>query len=616
MPDRTGPSPDLRGPNKRPPEKKDPLKGAAEELPYLDEQQLTDDEKELLAEAYGRLDAWQNDCRIYHDRAIKCRKVYRLKDEDQDPPGTPEHKKMLQLQTLKSTLNNCIADQVDNTPEAMLVAQRQDLADVAVEMSNVVKFVMQQNDILEFHRKRAEDFHITGTAVTQVMWDEDMDYGLGNIAVRRYPIENMVWDPMATEVQDARAMMKLSWHPLSWYTEHYPDQAVYIHDDTTDRHDVALETELSSLSANQQEGKALLVEYWYRRYDRKKRRHTINVAYLAGGALLEVYEDVYAHGLYPFIFDVYSTIEGSMVGEGQVDELAAMMRYINRYAYYIDQNLAASSKLRMLVRKGSGINTEDLADFSRNLIEGDIIDEDAVRWLENKPLNGLAAQQLFQYQNDMKQDSGQSQFSRGEVTGGVDAASAIQLLQNAGSKITRLRTRILSDGFKKIVEQVLWLAAEFYTDERVVYITGDDTRPTPVRLSSRVLMGDNRKKGPLEPPPYTVRIEIQRANPAAIQAMNDLYIQAYTMSAQAGQVFPLTALFQLLNVEGKERVLPVLEQVDAQTQQMQQLAQQNQVLQQQVDNLTTTLDSYAQQLTTDTEDLATSAFGEDNINMM
>ena len=31
----------------------------------------------------------------------------------------------------------------------------------------------------------------------------------------------------------------------------------------------------------------MLVEYWYRLYDAKKRRYTINVAYLAGGVLLE-----------------------------------------------------------------------------------------------------------------------------------------------------------------------------------------------------------------------------------------------------------------------------------------------------------------------------------------
>jgi hypothetical protein len=102
------------------------------------------------------------------------------------------------------------------------------------------------------------------------------------------------------------------------------------------------------------------------------------------------------------------------------------------------------------------------------------------------------------------------------------------------------------------------------------------------------------KKGSrLEPPPYTVRIEINRMNPAAIQAQNDLYIQAYTMAAQAEQSFPLSALFQLLNVDGKERVLPVIQRVEATTQQMQQLAAENEQLKGQIDSMQQNLDGYA-----------------------
>jgi len=247
----------------------------------------------------------------------------------------------------------------------------------------------------------------------------------------------------------------------------------------------------------------------------------------------------------------------------------------------------------MLVRKNSGIDTAALADFSKNLVEGDVIDEEAVRWMESKPFNGATMQQMLQFQNDMKMDSGQSQFTRGEVTGGVDAASAIQLLQNAGSKITRLRTQTLTDGFKRIVEQVLWLAAEMYKEDRLAMISDDLGTVRPVHLSSDYLMGGKHKHSRLEPPPYTVRIEITRMNPAAVQAQNDLYIQAYTMAAQAGQVFPLTALFQLLNVDGKERILPVLEQVEATTAQMQQMAQENEQLRSQVQQLNETLDGYA-----------------------
>ena len=57
------------------------------------------------------------------------------------------------------------------------------------------------------------------------------------------------------------------------------------------------------------------------------------------------------------------------------------------------------------------------------------------------------------------------------------------------------------------------------------------------------------------------------------------------MAAQASETFPLSVLFELLNVDGKDRVLPVLRQVDAATQQMQQMAQAVQQLQQENEGL-------------------------------
>lgn len=580
---------------------KPPREGAAEPLEYVGEQPLSEEERSLLKEAYFRLDTWAPLVRDKHDEARNARLIYRMKDPEQD---RGRKRKVLQLQTLRSTLDNCIADQMDNMPDVLLVPQRQELSMMASDMNNTVRYIMEQNDHISFHEMRAREFLTTGTAITQIMWDEGLNYGKGDISVSCFPLESVVWDPAAEEVQDARAVIKLSWHPLSWYTEHYPEEAKYITSDEDMHGGIATPGQRDEL-----EDKALLVEYWYRRYNAKKKRYTINVAFLAGGALLDVYTDVYAHGMYPFVFDVYSHVDGSMVGEGMCNELAPMMRYINRYADYIDTNLRFSSKVRMLTRRGNGIDLKQLADWDQNLVEGDdISEEQGVRWFETKPFTGAATQQMLQFQNDMKMDSGQSQFSRGEVTGGVDAASAIQLLQNAGSKITRLHTQTLNAGYRKIVEQILWLVAEFYTDERVALITGIHNEPVEVNMTAEHLMG-KRKSGPLDPPPYTVEIRVQRLNPAAIQAQNDLYIQAYTMAAEHGQMFPLSVLFQLLNVDGKEKVLPILRESDAMTQQMQQMAQENQALRQQVDNLQTSLDSYTDSLTTDMSALQDAAFG-------
>ena len=233
-----------------------------------------------------------------------------------------------------------------------------------------------------------------------------------------------------------------------------------------------------------------------------------------------------------------------------------------------------------------------------------------MRWFDTKPLNGMVSNQMLQFQNDMKMDSGQNQFSRGEVSGGVTAATAISALQEAGGKITRMRTAILSAGMKKIVEQVLWLVAEFYTENRERLIIGEDQERRTIHLNAKHLMKTDRKAGGLlPPPPYVVQIQIQRRNPLRVAAQNDLMIQAYTMAAQSGQNFPLSTLFELLVVDGKDRVLPKLREMEQQQQMMAALQEQNAQLQQQNEGLQTSLDSYANSLGEDTSALQDASFG-------
>ena len=549
------------------------------------DQQLNEAEKELLNTAYRRLEIWRNGCQKYHEAAKEARAIYRLADPRQDLPNTPAEQKTLQLQTLKSTVNNCIADQMDNMPEATMAPERPGLEDTATDLTDVVRFILDQNDYEAIHRRRVEDFFVTGSSVTQVCWDEDMDSGKGDVALIRWPLEAFLWDPFAETIPSARALMKVSWHPLGWFRDHYPEAGKYVTGEDQSRHAVG-QHDAQLEAGNDDEAQAMLVEYWYRTYDAKKNRYSINVAYMAGGALLDSFEDVYDHGMYPFIVDAMTPIEGLPVGEGLVMELAPMMRYVNRYAHYIDENLRMSSKNRALVRRNANLDVNALRNWQENIIQGDDISPDAVQWFQSKPLSGMAPQQMLQFQSDIKQDSGQNQFTRGETAGGVTAASAISALQEAGGKITRLRTAVLNQGFKDMVEQVMWLVSQFYGDKKARMITGRDGKPREVDMSAKHLMGAGKaNKGKLPAPPYHVQIQISRRNPLRVQAQNELFIQAYTMAAQAGQQFPLSMLFELLQVDGKDRIMPVLQSLDQTQASMQQLTQENEMLKGQMQSL-------------------------------
>lgn len=541
------------------------------------EQRLSEEDARIRDEAYSRLSIWKQGCKEIHERARVARKILLLDDPYQDPPNVPAAQKTMQLQTLKSTFNNCVADQVDNRPEALMTPETPELQNVVDDINDIVRFIYENNDYWYLHRFRVEDFIGTGTSVVQILWDERMANGRGDVALLRVPVEQFLWDPAEEDIQNARALFKVSWHPLSWFRAQYPENGMYVCDEENSVDAVGKNENQEEMMAD--EKKAMLLEYWYRTYDAKKRRYTINCMYLAGGAMLEHYKDVYAHGMYPFVVDAFTEIRGLPVGEGLVMELAPMMRYINRYAHYMDVNIRQSSHIRMLVRNNSGLDVREVSDWTKDVITGDSIGEESVRFLQSAPLTSLAMQQMYQLQTDLKQDSGQNQFTRGETAGGVTAATAIASLQEAGGKQTRMRTQTLNQGFQRITEQVLWLVSEFYGEHRVQMITGKDGEYRQVDASSSRLMGHSKKGGVVPPPPYTVRIQVQRLNPQAIQSQNELIMNAYTMAAQSGQPFPLSILFSLLTVDGKDRILPVLQSLDAQMQQMQQMAAENEQLQ-------------------------------------
>jgi hypothetical protein len=219
-------------------------------------------------------------------------------------------------------------------------------------------------------------------------------------------------------------------------------------------------------------------------------------------------------------------------------------------------------------------------DWENDIIEGDNITPDNMQWMQNQPFNGTVAQMMTMLQSDLKADSGANQFTRGETTGGIVSGKAINSLIQAGGKIASMRTEQLKYGFKQIVEQIIWLMAQFYDSDRVVMITGRSER---LHLDVGKMFG-RKTKGAVNPPPYTVQIEVSSRDPQRIANQNQMFIEAYNMAAQAQQFFPVSALFRILNLDGKDKVLPVIEANEHYQEQMQALQQQVEELSQQLQN--------------------------------
>ena len=150
----------------------DKEKEVQEEFLY-EEQELSEEEKELLEQIYDRLDIFEQKNRAIHEEAKKCRQILHMEDPDQDDVETirKNGKKTLQLQTLKSTINNVVADQMLSMPEAKLLPETLEMQDAADDLQDIMHYVMYcANDYEQVHYRRCEDFYTTGTAITQVAW--------------------------------------------------------------------------------------------------------------------------------------------------------------------------------------------------------------------------------------------------------------------------------------------------------------------------------------------------------------------------------------------------------------------------------------------------------------
>ena len=540
------------------------------------EQPLGEEDRALVGRAYQLFDYCCDKLRAEHDEMRRARQMRGLSQDERSRTAPVSN-------TLNSCIDNVIADQMDNMPEAKLVPEREETAQSAEEMSDVVSYVLYQSGFNSTYQRLMEDAVVAGTGVAQVFWDEDAENGEGMASVLAWHPEDFYPDPMAEDIQDGRGCFKATNTTVAWVEEHYPKAAGYVHSDDGTRRG-----EEVTVEAPDGDEHTTLIEFWYRRYDAESRRYRVHMAQLAGGALLcstqtgyglehpEQYKTgVYAHGRLPFVLYRYREVWRRPFGTGLIHDYRETQMAIDRYIKYIDDNARQSSRQRHFIRRGCGIDADTVADYSRDIIEWDGSDiREVMQTVQAQPLNGQVYQMMQYLSDTMKQDCGQNQFARGEGGLGVTAATAIQALQEAGGKITRWHTGQFKEAFREMVEQIMWVLSEYMTPERKLRIvggwdsTGNMTDRT-ISLNAPGAVGDALPK-----PAYTVRVQVQKNNPLQIQADNEFLQQVAQVCAQYGQPLPPESVIGLMEgYRTKSSVLRVVQQNSAQQQEMMQLRQ-------------------------------------------
>ena len=171
---------------------------------------------------------------------------------------------------------------------------------------------------------------------------------------------------------------------------------------------------------------------------------------------------IYDHGLYPFFFDKLYTVQGSPCGFGLVDAMKGTQSQIDRLSDAIVKNAELASRVRYFIRTDGSVNEEEFADFTKPLVhvQGSRLGEDSLRQIKVQSLDPLYVSILANKINELKETSGNRDFSQGGTSAGVTAASAIAALQEAGSKLSRDMIGASYRAFAALVKRVIALIGE------------------------------------------------------------------------------------------------------------------------------------------------------------
>ena len=494
--------------------------------------------------AYGR--EWQ---RLEH-----CERMYRG-DHWYDVPMTDPNEPRPVTPILQSTIECISADLMEQVPEAVILPETG--ADEAI--ARIVEAVVRRNHDAaaypEEYRKLIHDLLVAGYCVQEVGYDSALNGALGGAFIRHVDVRNILFDPLCCDIQDGRAVFKLSLRPKSWITEHYPDKASLIHADPAAAAD-APEDDL--LTADRTES-LLLLEYWYRVYDPKTDTHAVHMAILCGGVVLEDSrtekpEGYFAHGEYPFVLTPLYPRKGSALGFGVIDLFGEQQRYADKLDQIVLKNALMASHNKLLLTDASGFDEADLADWSKEVHVGEQLS--GVTWFSTPPLPQYLVSYIREIRENIKEESGANESSRGSLQSGVTAAAAIEALQEASTKRARMATAEMHEAFCKAVRMEIEVEREFNCYLRPVTVTENGVRREV--LFDSALMNRAVPGGVLLPIEFSVSIKAVQKTRFAIAAQNELMLRLVNQG-----ILPAEDAVSLMEFEGKEQVQKRIEAAKA-----------------------------------------------------
>lgn len=536
--------------------------------------------KKMLAD----LQRYKEDKEIFNARLIENEKWWELRQWEVIRKNTTNKDPEPKSGWLFNSLINKHADFMDNFPAPNILPREESDKETAKILSSVVECILEQNEYEDRYSDACWDKIKSGPGAYAVLWDPNKD-GIGDIVVKNVDILNMYWEPGVEDIQDSPNLFYQYLADNETLEFTYPqlkgklgsgnaEIARYQREESTVIEDKTVVTDCYYKKTITETGEEGI----------KRRRTVVHFAKVCNGELLYATENegaggIYEHGLYPFVFDVMFPVKGSPAGMGYIDVMKDAQMYIDKLQQSILKNAIAGAKPRYLSKDGGGINEEEFADLSKDIVHyyGQL---DSIKPIEHKPLDTIYLNVMTTKVDELKEISGNRDFSQGATTSGVTAASAIAALQEAGSKLSRDMIKTSYRACRDITFMIIEVMRQYYDVPRVFRITGDkgdmqfvtfDNRgltPEATETDFDVLVGGRK-------PYFDIKISAQKASPFTKIAQNELAKELYNLGFFNPQ-FADQALMciDMMYFDDKEEIQRKIQQNGTMYQQMQAMQQQ------------------------------------------
>ena len=511
-----------------------------------------DSASDLVSAIQSLYDEYKTAYRDEWDRLTANEKMYHGDHWSDTGSGSNEPQPVMPI--IFSTVENIQADLMDEYPEAVVTPESSNDEKIGKILTRVVAQNHEACDYLYEYNDLIHDLLVGGYMVQEVGWDPNLNYGFGGAYIRCVSNKNIMFDPLCANIQDGRAVFKIERLPTSWFRQHYPDYAEHFSggsDLVPDDH-FSFGTEVESKETNYM----ILLEAWIRTYDAENHKYSVHMLQIAGGQLLENSyiekpEGYFMHGMYPFVCTPLYKIKGSPFGYGIVDMFKNPQQYSDKINQILLKNALTAGTNRILVQKGSA-DLDEIRDFSKQIIE--VSNIGGITWFQDRPLPAFLMNYMINMQNGIKEEAGSNDFSRGNTTGGVTAASAITALMDASSKRSRKEAQVIHNGFAQAVRMELEVEREFETETRTVEITVmGEKQSLSVHEGFFKDVQNGYDKLPVE---FRVSIKPARESRFTKLSNNELILQIMTM--YQGRTINPAILMEAMDFEGKDIVLEKL----------------------------------------------------------